>query len=104
MSPGDSGAWVVHIANSDLYGHVVATNALDQIYVVPVLDTFENMRACLGAISVGLPNAEGLMKASSPGILRGTRLKDHDTPEKRKVNTADNQSIQGAQTSAEEGF
>jgi hypothetical protein len=68
VSPGDSGAWVVHIANSELYGHVVATNALDQVYVVPVLDTFENMRACLGAIAVNLPDAEGLMKASNSSI------------------------------------
>lgn len=78
MSPGDSGAWVVHVANSELYGHVVATNALDQVYIVPVLDTFENMRACLGAIAVDLPNAEGLMKASSSGISSESR-KSHDT-------------------------
>ena len=79
MSPGDSGAWVVHVANSELYGHVVATNALDQAYVVPVLDTFENMRACLGAISVDLPNARGLMKANSSSISSESLVKSHDT-------------------------
>ena len=68
MSPGDSGAWIVHVANSELYGHVIATNSLDQVYVVPVLDTFENMRTCLGAVTVGLPNAEGFMKASSSSM------------------------------------
>lgn len=82
MSPGDSGAWVVHFANSELYGHVVATNALNQVYVVPVLDTFENMRACLGAVSVDLPNAEGLMKASSSSMPSELRLKSHGTYQK----------------------
>ena len=82
MSPGDSGAWVVHVANSELYGHVVATNALDQVYVVPVLDTFENMRACLGAVSVDLPNAGGLIRASSSGISSEPIVKSHDTHQK----------------------
>jgi hypothetical protein len=77
VSPGDSGAWVVHVANSELYGHVVATNALDQIYVIPVLDTFENIRACLGAISVELPNAEGLMKASNSSTPSESSPKGH---------------------------
>ncbi|KAJ4990821.1 hypothetical protein SVAN01_03610 [Stagonosporopsis vannaccii] len=52
---GDSGAWVVHAAGPALYGHVVATNMFGEVYVVPINDAFENIKACLGATSVTLP-------------------------------------------------
>jgi hypothetical protein len=53
---GDSGAWVVHAAGPTMYGHVVATNTFGEAYVVPSNDTFENIRECLGAVSVTLPS------------------------------------------------
>ncbi|KAJ4362385.1 hypothetical protein N0V83_010478 [Neocucurbitaria cava] len=59
---GDSGAWVVHAAAPDLYGHVVATNIFGDAYVMPALQTFENMRECLGATSVTLPNTGDLAR------------------------------------------
>jgi hypothetical protein len=52
---GDSGAWVVHSAEPALYGHVVATDAFGDAYVIPAIDTLENIRKCLGAVSVQLP-------------------------------------------------
>jgi hypothetical protein len=50
----------VHSAASELYGHVVATDALGDVYVLPALETFENMRECLGAAAVTLPTAHDL--------------------------------------------
>lgn len=54
---GDSGAWVVHSASPALYGHVVATDAFGDAYVIRALDTLENIRKCLGAVSVQLPTS-----------------------------------------------
>ncbi|CAO2655216.1 Nn.00g102800.m01.CDS01 [Neocucurbitaria sp. VM-36] len=62
---GDSGAWIVHAAAPDLYGHVVATNVFGDAYVMPALQTFENMRECLGATSVTLPNASDFLNTTS---------------------------------------
>lgn len=84
MTQGDSGAWVVHVANSELYGHVVATNVFGQVYVIPVLDTFENMRACLGAVSVGLPDARGLMRARESAKSDVVKVNNQSTYRKRK--------------------
>jgi hypothetical protein len=58
---GDSGSWVVHRAAPHLYGHVVATDALGDAYVLPAPDTFNNIRECLGAISVQLPNGSDFL-------------------------------------------
>lgn len=63
---GDSGAWVVHSTAHHLYGHIVAINPFGEAYMIPALDTFENMRECLGAISVTLPTASDLLNAQVP--------------------------------------
>lgn len=60
MLEGDSGAWVVHAGASELYGHVVATSIFGDAYVLPAIDAFENMRKCLGAVSVTLPTTSDL--------------------------------------------
>jgi hypothetical protein len=52
---GDSGAWVVHSSAPLLYGHVVATDSFGDAYVIPAPDTFNNIKECMGAISVELP-------------------------------------------------
>lgn len=43
---------MVHSAAPELYGHTVATDAFGDAYVIPILNTFENIRTCLGATSV----------------------------------------------------
>jgi hypothetical protein len=55
---GDSGAWVVHRASPEVYGHVVATDLFGDAYVIPLLDSFGNIKECIGAASIGLPRAE----------------------------------------------
>jgi hypothetical protein len=62
---GDSGAWVVHNAAPELYGHVTATDLFGSAYVVPALDAFDNIRDCLGAVSVTLPVTGDLAQAEA---------------------------------------
>lgn len=46
----------MHANEADLYGHVVATNMFGDAYVLPSIETFENIRQCLDASSVDLPS------------------------------------------------
>jgi hypothetical protein len=55
---GDSGAWVVHSAAPELYGHMVATDAIGDAYILPAFDTFSNIRDCMGAVAVQLPTLQ----------------------------------------------
>lgn len=55
VAKGDSGAWVVHHAGPQLYGHAVAIDFFGEAYVIPASDTLENVRSCLGAATVTLP-------------------------------------------------
>jgi hypothetical protein len=55
---GDSGAWVVHSHSPEVYGHVVATDLFGDAYVVPILDTFHEIKDIMGAAHVSLPAAE----------------------------------------------
>ena len=52
---GDSGAWVVYQAGLQVYGHVVATDILGDAYVMPAVDTLDEIRDCMGAKFVRLP-------------------------------------------------
>ena len=64
MSNGESGSWVAHIASSEVYGQVVATDLFGDAYVIPLLDTFEDIKECLGVAIVGLPSDEDLADAA----------------------------------------
>jgi hypothetical protein len=54
---------VVHSAAPEVYGHVVATDLFGDAYVVPLLDTFDEIKECMGATSVELPSAEDCVSA-----------------------------------------
>lgn len=99
VSPGDSGAWVVHSAAPSVYGHVAATNALGDAYVMPAIETFENIRDCLGAVSVTLPDANDLGQVSTdnctrdrdPTSLHGVKcLQDHNIANNSLVSNMQN--------------
>jgi hypothetical protein len=62
---GDSGAWVIHSAAPELYGHVVATDAIGDAYIIPALDTFSNIRDCMGAVAVQLPTVQDIQDRAS---------------------------------------
>ncbi|KAF7898908.1 uncharacterized protein EAF01_008121 [Botrytis porri] len=58
LQPGTSGAWVIDANSNRLYGHVVASDVFNRIYVAPISDSFENIRSHLSAVSVTLCDVE----------------------------------------------
>ena len=56
IEDGDSGSWVILEDNNDLIGHVVASDVLGDVYVIPIKDTLNNIRHHLKAVSVSLPS------------------------------------------------
>jgi len=52
---GDSGSWVVHNGSPLVFGHVVATDVFGDAYVIPMVDTFDDIKRCIGAKAVELP-------------------------------------------------
>ncbi|KAF2794524.1 hypothetical protein K505DRAFT_383881 [Melanomma pulvis-pyrius CBS 109.77] len=63
---GDSGAWVGHTAAPELYGHIVATNAFGDAFVIPAPDTFNNIIECI--VSVQLPEQSDFKTIHLPDI------------------------------------
>lgn len=55
---GDSGSWVVHNGSPLVFGHVVATDVFGDAYVIPMVDTFDDIKRCIGAKAVELPTAK----------------------------------------------
>ena len=54
LNAGDCGSWVVDDSTCEVYGHVVASDAMGDIYVVPLNATLRDMEKRLGA-AVSLP-------------------------------------------------
>ncbi|TGO24980.1 hypothetical protein BPAE_0090g00240 [Botrytis paeoniae] len=54
LQPGTSGAWVIDANSNRLYGHFVASDLFNRVYIVPISDSFENIRSHLSAVSVTL--------------------------------------------------
>ncbi|KAL1969803.1 hypothetical protein VTN77DRAFT_7312 [Rasamsonia byssochlamydoides] len=52
---GDSGSWAVDETTLEVYGHVVASDIFGDTYVLPLLQTFDDIREHLGAVAVNLP-------------------------------------------------
>ncbi|KAL1852911.1 cell cycle RNA binding protein whi3 [Diaporthe australafricana] len=59
----DSGSWVVDCETLELYGHLVATDFLDEGIVVPMRDVFEDIKQHLAAVSVQLPKIPDILGA-----------------------------------------
>ena len=53
---GDCGSLIVNQETLEAYGHVVASNPLGEAYVVPLRNTFRQIRDALGAKDVSLPS------------------------------------------------
>lgn len=58
MKSGDSGSWVVDASTYEVYGHVVATDAFGEAYVIPLRDTLRQMKKQLDVESVSLPTED----------------------------------------------
>jgi hypothetical protein len=55
LKAGDSGAWVVDCLSQEVYGHVVASDIFGEIFVVPMDQTFRDIKRATYAHSVKLP-------------------------------------------------
>ncbi|KAH8592678.1 hypothetical protein B0O99DRAFT_597106 [Bisporella sp. PMI_857] len=58
---GDSGAWVVDFVPGKVYGHVVASDVFGRGYVVPICDSFEDIKNRLSADLVSLPSRPDIL-------------------------------------------
>ncbi|KAF6838626.1 hypothetical protein CPLU01_02427 [Colletotrichum plurivorum] len=62
LLPGDSGAWVVDAEKGKLYGHVIAVDVLGEVYVLPIADTFRQIRGVFAADVVSLPTSSEVVE------------------------------------------
>ncbi|RYP56855.1 hypothetical protein DL771_011559 [Monosporascus sp. 5C6A] len=69
---GDSGSWIVDPESFEVFGHVVASDILGDVYVVPICDAFKDIKECLGCSSVTLPTADDIHRATSLAKLKMT--------------------------------
>lgn len=58
---GDCGSVIVNQQTFQVYGHVVATNPIGEAYVVPLENTFDQIKEALGAKKVALPSPKSLL-------------------------------------------
>lgn len=61
LNAGDCGSWVVDESTCEVYGHVVASDAMGDTYVVPLNATLRDMENKLGA-AVSLPTEADIHK------------------------------------------
>ncbi|KAL9130277.1 MAG: hypothetical protein Q9217_001488 [Psora testacea] len=76
IRPGICGSWVVNEANHEILGHVVASDFMGDAYVVPIHDTFLNIKQVQGAKSVSLPtdlDIERWVKYCTPWLNLSTK-------------------------------
>ncbi|KAH6962646.1 hypothetical protein BKA56DRAFT_177024 [Ilyonectria sp. MPI-CAGE-AT-0026] len=57
---GDSGSWVVDPAMAKVYGHIIATDILGEVYVIPLESIFEDIRRYYQANSVQISSLADL--------------------------------------------
>ncbi|KAK8109445.1 hypothetical protein PG999_007582 [Apiospora kogelbergensis] len=68
LSRGDSGSWVMNSESGLVHGHLVASDVLGRGYVVPILDTFEDIKSHLGVTRVTFPGIPGQNNPSEAGF------------------------------------
>ncbi len=74
---GDSGSWVVDEQSYGVYGHLVASDAFAEAYVIPFDKILLDIKHSLGAVSICLPSRSDISnwrQVHDPEILMGSRL------------------------------
>lgn len=61
LQAGDSGAWVIDSVTQKVYGHLVASAVFGRGYVVPICDSFEDIKDRLSADLVCLPSEADIL-------------------------------------------
>ena len=62
LNAGDCGSWVVDSVTHEVYGHVVASDAFGDAYVIPLDNTFRDMKQHLAANEVCLPTESEVLE------------------------------------------
>ena len=62
IDAGDCGSWVVDSVTHEVYGHVVASDAFGDAYVIPLDNTFRDIRQRLAADQVCLPTEREVLE------------------------------------------
>lgn len=101
LPAGSSGSWVVNPKTFEVYGHVVAENALGDIWVVPMCDILNDIREEEDAISVRLACTADIsvLKLGSDEHIDANATRDEspiDTKQTKKANR-DHPSIETQQ-------
>lgn len=65
LEPGECGSIIVDQATFDIYGHVVGSNIIGDIFVVPLSDTIEQVRVAFNATTVTLPSQNLILPSYS---------------------------------------
>jgi hypothetical protein len=65
LPDGSSGSWVVDPFTGDVYGHIVANDPFGDVYVVPLADTFNEIRKAYGAKEVRIASELDLESTGS---------------------------------------
>lgn len=60
LQDGNCGAWAVDVSSVQVYGHIVASDALEEIYVVPMDATLRDIKLKLPAEKVCLPTRDDM--------------------------------------------
>ncbi|KAF5574775.1 RNA-binding protein [Fusarium subglutinans] len=56
LEPGECGSIIVDRTTFDIYGHVIGSNIIGDVFVVPLSDSIEQIRAAFNATTVTLPS------------------------------------------------
>lgn len=83
LDPGDCGSWVVDHQTNEVYGYVVASDILGEIYVVPLHAALDDITNKLAARSAYLPTGQGPVNQHSEMVLfdpRSTAQLPHRPP------------------------
>lgn len=62
IDAGDCGSWVVDSVTHEVYGHVIASDAFGDAYVIPLDNTFRDIRQQLAADHVCLPTEREVLE------------------------------------------
>lgn len=66
LDAGDCGSWVVDSVTHEVYGHVVASDAFGDAYVIPLDNTFRDIKQQLAADQVCLPTESEVLEWIEP--------------------------------------
>ena len=62
LDAGDCGSWVVDAETDEVYGHVVASDAFGDAFIIPFQSTIQDIRERLAAGAVGLPDSAEILE------------------------------------------